>query len=146
MTYSRKDRNITLTTYALGCMIEGLEVVGDWMDRAARLELFCKRLAAAPAASTRNDGYALICSTLDRVEDEHSGVPNNPPDWRTDGRLYPPQADRVYKVERFPEVLRYNSFKHDTYIGSNGAIEIRLIATDAVLFTKPGANGKGVWE
>src|SRR5438270_9250182 len=116
------------------------------MDKKARLELFCERLAAAQAASTRDEGYALICSTLDIVEDEHSGVPNNPPSWRTDGRLYPPQTDRVYAVDGFPEVLRYSSFRHDTYIGSNGAIEIRVIATDAVLFTKPGANGKGVWE
>jgi len=43
-------------------------------------------------------------------------------------------------------VLRYNSFKHDTYIADNGAIEVKTIATGAVHFEKPGANGKGVWE
>ncbi len=29
---------------------------------------------------------------------------------------------------------------------SNGAIEVKIVATNEVDFTKPGANGKGVWE
>ena len=62
------------------------------------------------------------------------------------GKEIPPQTDRVFSVDGFPEVFRYNSFKHDTYIASNGAIEIRVIVTGAVDFTKAGANGKGVWE
>jgi hypothetical protein len=116
------------------------------MDKYARLELFYERLQAAPAVSTRQEAYALLCSILDAVEDEFSGVPNNPPSWQSDGRLYPPQQDRVYAVPGFPEVLRYNSFKHDTYIANNGAVEVRIIATNVVQFSKPGANGKGVWE
>ena len=116
------------------------------MDKFARLQLFYERLQAAPAASTHNESYTLLCDTLNAVEDEHSGVPNNPSNWQTDGRLYPPQTDRVYAVDGFPEVVRYRSFKHDTYIGSNGAIEVKVIATNEVDFTKPGANGKGVWE
>jgi len=89
------------------------------MDKYARLQLFYERLQAAPAASTQDESYALLCDTLNEVEDEHSGVPNNPLNWLTDGRLYPPQTDRVYAVDGFPEVLRYNSFRHDTYIASN---------------------------
>jgi hypothetical protein len=116
------------------------------MDRYARLELFYERLQEAPAASTREEAYALLCATLNAVEDEYSGVPYNPPSWRTDGRLYPPQQDRVYAVDGFPGVLRYNSFKHDTYIASNGALEVRIIATGEVHFAKAGANGMGVWE
>ena len=60
------------------------------MDRYARLQLFYERLQAAAAASTRDESYALLCVTLNAVEDEHSGVPNNPDNWQTDGRLYPP--------------------------------------------------------
>jgi len=97
-------------------------------------------------AGTHLEAYELISTILNTVEDEYSGVPNNPPSWQTDGRLYPPQKDRVHAVPGFPEVLRYNSFKHDTFIASNGAIEVRIIATGAVHFEKPGANGKGVWE
>jgi hypothetical protein len=116
------------------------------MDKDARLQLFYQRLQAAPAASTHDESYALLCDTLNAVEDEHSGVPNNPSNWQTDGRLYPPQTDMVYAVDGFPGVRRYNSFKHDTYIASNGAIEVKIIASNVVDFTKPGANGKGVWE
>ena len=116
------------------------------MDKFARLTLFYERLKAAPAAGTRDQAYALLSDTLNAVEDEYSDMPNNPQNWQTDGRLYPPQTDRVFAVDNFPAVLRYNSFKHDTYIASNGAIEIRVISTGAVDFTKAGSNGKGVWE
>jgi hypothetical protein len=58
----------------------------------------------------------------------------------------PPQTDRVYAVDDYPAVLRYNSFKHNTYIANNGAIEIRAIASGVIEFSKAGANGKGVWN
>lgn len=60
--------------------------------------------------------------------------------------FYPPRHDRCYAVDGFPEVVRYRSAGHNTYIAKNGAIEVRLVATDQVEFTKPGASGKGVWE
>jgi hypothetical protein len=116
------------------------------MNKVARLELFYERLAVAPAAKSRDESYALICEILDAIEDEFSGVPNNPSNWQTGGRLYPPQTDRAYAVDGFPEVIRYKSFRHETYIATNGAIEVKLITTNVVDFTKPGANGKGVWE
>jgi hypothetical protein len=115
------------------------------MTKGERLALFYERLQAATAASSHDEAYALLCSTLNAVENEHSGVPFNPDNWQTDGRMYPPQQDRASRVEGFPEVIRYGSFRHNTFIASNGAIEVRIIATDAVHFVKPGANGKGVW-
>ena len=60
--------------------------------------------------------------------------------------MYPPQKDRVFAVPGLPEVIRYNSFRHDTFIASNGAIEVKVIATGEVHFEKLGSNGKGVWE
>ena len=116
------------------------------MNKSARLAIFYARLQEAPLAGTHDEAYELLCATLNAVEDEHSGVANNPASWQTDGRLYPPQKDRVYAVPGFSEVLRYNSFKHDTFIASNGAIEVKVISTGAVQFAKLGANGKGVWE
>lgn len=116
------------------------------MGKKGRLLLFYQRLLEAPAASTYDEAYELICKALDAVEDEHSGVPNTPSNWLTDGRLYPPQPDRSYAVDGFPDVVWYKSFGHSTYIGSNGAIEVKIVATNEVDFTKPGANGKGVWE
>jgi len=57
------------------------------MDRYARLQLFYKRLQAAPATETHDESYALLLDILNTVEDEHSGVSNNPDNWQTDGRL-----------------------------------------------------------
>jgi len=114
------------------------------MDKATRLRLFFDRLSMAPAAATQSEAYDLVCRTLEMVEDAHSGAPNDPQSWSTDGRLYPPQSDREHAVDGYPEVRRYRSFKHNTYVRNNGAIEIRLSGSDKVLFTKNGANGKGV--
>lgn len=116
------------------------------MDKHTRLQLFYERLQAAPAGHTHDESYTLLCETLVAIEDEHSGVSNNPDSWQTDGRLYPPRPDRSYAVDGFPNVVRYRSFGHNTYIASNGAIEIKLVASNEVDFSKPGADGKGVWE
>jgi hypothetical protein len=115
------------------------------MTKAERLALFYERLLAAPAVGSHDEAYALLCYTLNAVEDEHSGVPHNPDSWQTDGRMYPPQPDRASKVDGFPGVIRYGSFRHNTFIAGNGAIEVRIIRSDQIEFVKPGANGKGVW-
>lgn len=116
------------------------------MDKKARLELFYERLKAAPAAKDHDTAYALICTELDAVEDKHSGVANHPENWETDGRMYPPQPDSVRKVVDFPEVVRYRHLNHNTFIATNGAIEVQRVDTKEVQFAKPGANGKGVWD
>lgn len=116
------------------------------MDKFGRLQIFYERLQAAPAARTHEESYALICNTLNAVEDELSGLPNNPDNFQTDGRLYPPQKDRAYAVDGFPGVIRYRSAKHNTYIATNGAIEVKAVSTNEVDFTKAGDDGKGVWE
>jgi len=116
------------------------------MDKYARLQLFYKQLQSAPAASSHDEAFALLFDTLNTIEDEHSGVLFDPANWQTDGRLYPPQTDRAYEVDGFPEVIRYRSAGHNTYIASNGAIEVRIVATNEVDFRKSGADGRGVWN
>lgn len=60
--------------------------------------------------------------------------------------MYPPQMDSVRKVDDFPEVRRYRSSNHNTFIRSNGAIEVRQVHPKEVQFAKLGADGKGVWD
>lgn len=43
-------------------------------------------------------------------------------------------------------MLRYRSLNHNTFIASNGAIEVQQIDPEEVQFAKAGANGKGVWD
>lgn len=116
------------------------------MDKTSHLQLFFERLQAAPAFSTRAEAYSTLCEILNAVEDEHSGVIFNPDNWEADGRLYPPQSDRSYPVDGFPELIRYKSFAHNTFIAINGAVEVKSVTTNEIYFSKLGANGKGVWE
>lgn len=75
------------------------------------------------------------------MEDDLTTIPNDPARWQTDGRLYPPRDDSA-RVER-PGVTRYRSRGHNTWIGDNGAIEIKGV-DGTVYLDKPGADGKRV--
>lgn len=115
------------------------------VPKAVRLQIFFQRLAEAPAATNADDAYELLVKIMTAVEDEMSGVPNDPSRWQTDGRLYPPMDDRQSEVPGSPEIRRYRSLKHITYIGQNGAIEITT-SKNEVVFRKAGADGKHVWQ
>lgn len=90
-----------------------------------RLAEFYRRLALRLPASSFEEAYDLLSATLDEVEDELSGVPNDPASWKFDGRMYPPLADNWFSVEG-RSVTRMRTKYHNVFIGWNGAIEIRL--------------------
>ena len=92
------------------------------------------------------EAYAGLVSILDAVEDDLTGIANNPESWKTDGRLYPPQPDNRFPVSGHPGVTRLRTRGHNIFIATNGAIEIREVRTDTVVFTKPGSDGKEVWD
>lgn len=119
--------------------------------RKLRLEEFFRRLQALPAADNFEEALRQVETTLNQVEDELTAIPCNPETWATDGRMYPPQEDSKRLVPDQPQLVRFRSRHHSTYISSNGAIEIRLVTAsteepEEVLFSKPGANGKGAWQ
>jgi hypothetical protein len=114
-------------------------------SKAARLEAFYARLAQSPAAADADNAYELLSRVLTAVEDEMSGVPADPSQWKSDGRLYPPQDDNRTQVIDRPDIRRYRQFKHITYIAANGAIEIATLSRE-VVFRKAGADGRHVWE
>lgn len=115
-------------------------------DRTAtkteRLAEFFSRLTAAPSCSTFDEAYALICLTMDAVEDEMTSILNNPATWMTDGRMYPPQMDSLRKSSR-DDVKRFVSKGHSILIGENGAIAIQL-QFGKVIFVKAGADGQEI--
>jgi len=111
-----------------------------------RFTEFLDRLRSAPAACTFDEAYEQLCTILNEVEDERTSIPFNPDLSQTDERMYPPQPDSIREVEGQPKVKRFRSRRHNTYIGANGAFEIRSAPEGEVLFAKPGADAKGVWE
>lgn len=110
-----------------------------------RFREFLQRLGSAPAASSFDEAYQLLCDVLNAVEDELSGLPCNPESWETDGRMYPPQADSMRDVPDCDDVKRFRSVAHNTYIAANGAIEIQEVRGGVVVFRKDGSNGQRVW-
>ncbi|WP_430245073.1 hypothetical protein [Neorhizobium sp. DAR64861/K0K2] len=110
-------------------------------DRQERLTIFLARLEACAPAATQEEAYSMLCSTLDQVENEFSGVPAYNGGAYEDGRMYPPQADSARDVVGRSDLTRLRSRSHNTYIAINGAIRIEDISKN-VLLEKSGANGK----
>ncbi len=116
-----------------------------------RVILILMALGKAPAASSRDDALALIAGIFREVEDEHSGVPDEP---LNKERLYPPVAEMA-RMDGKPGLRRYRHTSHYTIIADNGAIAIRVFQRgikDGVMtiigerteLDKPGADGRTV--
>ncbi len=117
-----------------------------YVAKAERIAEFFRRLADLPPQTNQLSARQALEGTLNAVEDDLSGVPFNPDGWRTDGRMYPVQDDNAADVEGHPGVQALRSRGHETFVATNGAIEIRESTTDKVVFTKAGADGKGAWS
>jgi len=113
------------------------------VGKKERFEEFVRRLQAADDVASATAAMTLIGETLSAVEDEMTDIPNEPVNWQTDGRMYPPQADNARDVENRPDLVRYRSRGHNTLIRDNGAIEIEDLQGN-VLLSKPGRDGDGV--
>ena len=119
----------------------------ETLSKAERLAEFFRRLGIAEAVSSFDEAYRLLCSTLDGVEDELSGLTNEPDRWMTSDRMFPPQLDRMSSVEEC-EVKRFDNLRHITFIAANGAIEIRSMRRKKgvidVHFSKAGLDGRAI--
>ena len=80
---------------------------------------------------------------MNSIEDEMSGVVNDPTAWIHDGRLYPPQLDSGREVPGRPDLIRFRSVAHNTFIGKNGAILVQT-KNGVVEFSKAGSDGKWI--
>jgi hypothetical protein len=120
--------------------------VQESISKEERLAEFLRRLGSAPAAKAFEEAYSQICNILNEVEDELTAIPNEPENWQTDGRLYPPKLDNVRTVPSEGAIKRFRSVGHNTFIGENGSIEIEVIQTKEVIFSKAGEDGRKVHE
>lgn len=126
--------------------------MADPWSKAKRLQAFLDLLEQLPAAASHTEALRQLGNALDAVEDRHSGVPYDPANWQSDGRMYPPSADSHRPVPGHPSVARYRNRAHNTFLGRNGVIEIRRVRPGSppqdgeVLLSKPGADGRTVWH
>lgn len=114
------------------------------MERAARFDEFIRRMQSAMPPASAEQAFELLSTVLIEVEDELSGIPYRPARWRDDGRMYPPQPDSARAVDGRPELTRYRSRNHDTWIAKNGAILVRARDTGRTELDLIGADGCGI--
>jgi len=107
-----------------------------------RFSEFLRRLALLPRARDASEARKQLERMLNAVEDEMTDIPNDPTQWQSDGRMYPPQDDSL-RLTTNPAVMCFRSKGHRTYISQGGAIEIREIP-NRVVFSKPGSDGKTI--
>ena len=116
------------------------------LSKAERLMIFRERLLAAPPVRTLKNARALLDATLNKVEDEFSGVPYNLQASDYDGRMYPPLDDNRKVISVKPKVDRFRSAGHDTFMGGNGAIKIVLRSDESTFLDKSGKDGRTIDE
>ena len=114
------------------------------IPKVERFAEFFKRLAAAPAASGRDQALRQIANILDAVEDEFSGIAYDPTTPYRSGRMYAPQPDARRPVPGRSDAIRFESRKHSTVIADNGAIRVIMNRGGGVVLDKPGADGRTV--
>jgi hypothetical protein len=115
------------------------------IPKPERLAVIFEQMSSSPRGATHDETYDQLCEVVNAVEDSLSGIPYDPDKGRFDGRIYPPQADNRHSVPGHPNVTRYRSVKHNTFIGVNGAIEI-CDTEGPTRLSKPGADGRSVWD
>lgn len=115
------------------------------MDKSERFQLFIKELDTAQPAESDDEAFETLENTLNTVENEFSNVPYSPSEWMSDGRMYPPQIDNKMVTDN-PEVNRYRSKQHNTYIGTNGSIKIVEMKGNKIIIDKAGKDQRKVDE
>lgn len=115
------------------------------VSKRERLVEFFRRLSEVPNAPTFDEALEQVATTMNATEDELKGGPNVPPNWREDGRMYPPQMDAMRPVPGHPRVQRFRTAGHNVFIGENGSLQI-VALNGTIEVEKPGADGRGVWE
>jgi hypothetical protein len=117
------------------------------LPKVERLALFRQRLQESRPAVNHEEAMVLLARTLNGVEDEFSGVPYNPEEPGTDGRMYPPHERFRYLKWECASVRCYRQVAHATFVADNGAVEIRSrkgAELGEVIFSKPGQDGREV--
>lgn len=113
------------------------------LSKPERISELFKRLKSASPFSSGDDVLAKLAALIRAVEDEHSGVPENPSaadSLVTDGRMYPPHPNHERETGNI-RVRKFRQRRHVTLIGENGAIRVETL-DGAVALDLAGSDGK----
>lgn len=119
----------------------------DVLSKAERLAVFFDRLERAAPPANHDEAMQLLTVALNDVEDEFSGIPSDPSQSGTDGRMYPPEERFRYTKWERPGVFCYRQVAHATFVAENGAVEIRSrqgADLGSIAFEKPGKDKRKV--
>jgi hypothetical protein len=114
------------------------------MTKGDRIAELVRRLEASPAVGDADDALRLVTSVLEEIEDQHSGIPNDPSSPMADERIWPPIAKYHFVIDGKPDLDGYRQRGHETIIGANGAIFIRTRKDARVILDKAGQDGRKV--
>src|SRR5262249_20979724 len=118
------------------------------LSRRERLTEMLRRLRQAAPFSDGAEARAALERIMREVEDEHSGVPEDPnAQWaaRGDGRMYPPH-DRFAFSSGSPRISAFGQTGHRTFFGDNGAIRIERRSDGLAELDLPGVDGKTITD
>ncbi|WP_371793051.1 hypothetical protein OG285_32495 [Streptomyces sp. NBC_01471] len=111
---------------------------GQRLSLGERLQLVYQRLTAVPPATGPQEALTQLAETLTSVEDEHSGIPEDPnPGLAFDGRMYPPRAD--YTTEEADGTLVAVTKGNVIHAKPDGALIITSRRTGETVYQRPGA-------
>jgi hypothetical protein len=114
------------------------------MTKGERIAELVRRLEAAVPPASSEEALHLVTTTLEQIEDEHSGVPNDPASPMADERIWPPIDRYHFVVDGRPDLDGYRQKGHETILGANGAILIRTRRQVRVILDKAGRDGRKV--
>jgi hypothetical protein len=121
-------------------------VSGDFLGATKRIRLdeIIRRLNELPAFSDGDTARKALEDSMRSVEDELSGIPENPNAATSppDGRIYPPH-DLYEKDSRSPQVRLFKQTGRQTWFGANGALRIER-SNGVAEVDKPGADQKTI--
>lgn len=114
------------------------------MTKGERVAELVRRLEACPATGNAEEALRLVTTVLEEIEDQHSGVPNDPSSPMADERIWPPIARYHFAIDGRPDLDGYRQRGHDTILGANGAILIRTRRDARTILDKAGKDGRKV--
>lgn len=130
-----------------------------------RIQVVLDYLYSLPPARSSLEAYMIFAKAINEVEDDFLGKESySPPRTFLDGtkteRIYMTLFESMHPVPRYSGVHILIHLKEVVFISRYGAIEIQRkieddilgfkrhfeTRNDCVMFTKPDANGDGVWS